>query len=147
MAAPAPSPSEFLTFYRTVVVRSTLRRSLLQSRQPTLRPVQAFNNSQRQFSISSATRKELSTDDSVKTDQYTGDKGSKHATNKEAEGDHHDVQSSAIKEAKHSSNETGTGGNATEASDSAGGASKAKKEFPEAPDMIGMQDERGGRGG
>jgi hypothetical protein len=40
-----------------------------------------------------------------------------------------------------------SGGNATEAKDSAGGAAKAKKEFPEAPDTIGMQDERGGRGG
>lgn len=42
----------------------------------------------------------------------------------------------------------GTGGNATEGRDSAGGMKKAKKEFPEAPDpAIGMQDERGGRGG
>jgi hypothetical protein len=40
-----------------------------------------------------------------------------------------------------------SGGHATEAKDSAGGAAKAKKEFPEAPDTIGMQDERGGRGG
>jgi hypothetical protein len=40
-----------------------------------------------------------------------------------------------------------SGGNATEARDSAGGAAKQKKEFPEAPDSIGMQDERGGRGG
>jgi hypothetical protein len=41
-----------------------------------------------------------------------------------------------------------SGGHATEGKDSAGGAAKAKKEFPEAPDpAIGMQDERGGRGG
>lgn len=46
-----------------------------------------------------------------------------------------------------SANKSGTGGNATERKDSAGGAAKAKKEFPEAPDTIGMQDERGGRGG
>lgn len=46
-----------------------------------------------------------------------------------------------------SANKSGTGGHATEGKDSAGGAAKAKKEFPEAPDMIGMQDERGGRGG
>lgn len=42
----------------------------------------------------------------------------------------------------------GSGGHATEGKDSAGGAQKAKEEFPEAPDpAIGMQDERGGRGG
>jgi hypothetical protein len=46
-----------------------------------------------------------------------------------------------------SANKSGTGGHATEGKDSAGGAAKAKKEFPEAPDTIGMQDERGGRGG
>ena len=41
-----------------------------------------------------------------------------------------------------------SGGHATEGRDSAGGMEKAKKEFPEAPDpAIGMQDERGGRGG
>ncbi len=42
----------------------------------------------------------------------------------------------------------GAGGHATEGRDSAGGKEKAKQEFPEAPDpAIGMQDERGGRGG
>jgi hypothetical protein len=42
----------------------------------------------------------------------------------------------------------GSGGHATEQRDSAGGKKKAKKEYPEAPDVaIGMQDERGGRGG
>lgn len=41
-----------------------------------------------------------------------------------------------------------SGGHATERRDSAGGVAKAKKEHPEAPDpAIGMQDERGGRGG
>jgi hypothetical protein len=40
------------------------------------------------------------------------------------------------------------GGQATEERDSAGGVAKAKREHPEAPDpAIGMQDERGGRGG
>jgi hypothetical protein len=47
-----------------------------------------------------------------------------------------------------SANKAGTGGHATEAKDSAGGVAKAKRENPEAPDpAIGMQDERGGRGG
>jgi len=46
-----------------------------------------------------------------------------------------------------SADDKGKGGHATQGSDSAGGAAKAKKEFPEAPDTVGMQDERGGRGG
>lgn len=41
-----------------------------------------------------------------------------------------------------------SGGHATEEKDSAGGKQRAKREHPEAPDpAIGMQDERGGRGG
>ncbi|SMR44801.1 unnamed protein product [Zymoseptoria tritici ST99CH_3D1] len=39
-----------------------------------------------------------------------------------------------------------TGGTATEQKDAKNGAAKAKKEFPEAPDAIGFQDERGGKG-
>jgi hypothetical protein len=46
-----------------------------------------------------------------------------------------------------SADKKGEGGHATEGADSSGGAKKAKQEFPEAPDTIGMQDERGGRGG
>lgn len=47
-----------------------------------------------------------------------------------------------------SAHKEGSGGHATERKDSAGGKAKAKQEFPEAPDpAIGMQDERGGRGG
>jgi hypothetical protein len=47
-----------------------------------------------------------------------------------------------------SANKSGSGGHATEERDSAGGVEKAKREHPEAPDpAIGMQDERGGRGG
>lgn len=47
-----------------------------------------------------------------------------------------------------SAHKDGKGGHATERKDSAGGKTTAKKEFPEAPDpAIGMQDERGGRGG
>jgi hypothetical protein len=41
-----------------------------------------------------------------------------------------------------------TGGNATGQSDSQGATAKAKREHPEAPQtVIGMQDERGGKGG
>jgi hypothetical protein len=41
-----------------------------------------------------------------------------------------------------------SGGNATGQSDSQGSTAKAKREHPEAPQtVIGMQDERGGKGG
>jgi hypothetical protein len=41
----------------------------------------------------------------------------------------------------------GTGGTATEQADSQGATAKARKEHPEAPQtIIGMQDERGGKG-
>jgi hypothetical protein len=50
--------------------------------------------------------------------------------------------------AHNSSAKNDRGGSATEGKDSAGGVAKAKKDHPEAPDpAIGMQDERGGRGG
>jgi len=40
-----------------------------------------------------------------------------------------------------------TGGNATERGDTQGATAKAKREHPEAPQtVIGMQDERGGKG-
>ncbi|KAH7386031.1 hypothetical protein BKA66DRAFT_461358 [Pyrenochaeta sp. MPI-SDFR-AT-0127] len=88
---------------------------------------------------------DLSTDSSVKTDKYPDDK---HAVNKVKEGDTHNVQESNMKEGLDSAHNEGRGGHATEGRDSAGGKEKAKKEFPEAPDpAIGMQDERGGRGG
>lgn len=40
----------------------------------------------------------------------------------------------------------GEGGAATEQRDPGKAAKKAKEEFPEAPDTIGFQDERGGKG-
>ncbi|KAJ4376190.1 hypothetical protein N0V83_001471 [Neocucurbitaria cava] len=87
---------------------------------------------------------DLSTDDSVKTDAYPDDK---HATEKAKEGDTHNVQESNAKAGMDSAHKEGTGGHATEGRDAAGGKETQKKEFPEAPDSIGMQDERGGRGG
>ncbi|KAF2126867.1 hypothetical protein P153DRAFT_368900 [Dothidotthia symphoricarpi CBS 119687] len=90
----------------------------------------------------------MSTNDKTNTDQTSDDK---HAINKVKEGDANDVQSSNMKDGLKSANKGGSGssgGHATEGKDSAGGVAKAKKEFPEAPDpAIGMQDERGGRGG
>lgn len=46
-----------------------------------------------------------------------------------------------------SAKSSGTGGTATEQSDTQNATAKAKKDHPEAPDVvIGMQDERGGKG-
>ncbi|KAJ4343526.1 hypothetical protein N0V87_000293 [Didymella glomerata] len=70
-----------------------------------------------------------------------------HSVNKAKKGDKNDIQTSNLSDGLKSAKE-GTGGHATEGRDSAGGMEKAKQEFPEAPDpAIGMQDERGGRGG
>ncbi|KAH7068211.1 hypothetical protein BKA63DRAFT_494871 [Paraphoma chrysanthemicola] len=80
-------------------------------------------------------------------DTNPGSKTKKHATDKAKDGDTANIQEANAKAGMDSANKSGTGGNATERKDSAGGAAKAKKEFPEAPDTIGMQDERGGRGG
>ncbi|KAF2028821.1 hypothetical protein EK21DRAFT_69002 [Setomelanomma holmii] len=79
-------------------------------------------------------------------DTNPGSKTKKHATDKAKDGDTANIQESNAK-AGMDANKGGTGGSATERKDSAGGAAKAKKDFPEAPDTIGMQDERGGRGG
>ena len=70
-----------------------------------------------------------------------------HATAKAKKNNANDVQSANAKSGMDAS-KSGTGGSATENKDSAGGVAKAKREHPEAPDpAIGMQDERGGRGG
>ncbi|KAF2822250.1 hypothetical protein CC86DRAFT_373408 [Ophiobolus disseminans] len=93
-----------------------------------------------------APARQLSLSASRKVEKTQTQEG-KHAVNKAKEGDTHNVQESNAK-AGMDAQKSGTGGNATEGKDSAGGKAKAKKEFPEAPDpAIGMQDERGGRGG
>ncbi|CAO2651893.1 Nn.00g001760.m01.CDS01 [Neocucurbitaria sp. VM-36] len=102
----------------------------------------------RQFSVSASRPvkqypNDSSTDGSVKTDKYPDDK---HATQKVKEGDTHNIQEANMKSGM-DANKEGNGGAATEGRDTAGGKEKQKKEFPEAPDAIGMQDERGGRGG
>jgi len=99
----------------------------------TSRPVEQYPNN-------------LSTNSKTKTDKYDSD--SPHAVQEKVkQGDTHNVQESNAKAGIDAQKE-GSGGHATEGKDSAGGKEKAKKEFPEAPDpAIGMQDERGGRGG
>ncbi|CAI6332422.1 unnamed protein product [Periconia digitata] len=131
------SPSEFLTFYRRAVLSSSSSSRVLRSAARTSAPL-------RQFGASTQCYKEnLSTDSSAKTDQFPDDE---HTVNKVSKGDTLDIRSSNTKDAIKSQGKSG--GHATEGRDSAGGVAKAKREHPEAPDpAIGMQDERGGRGG
>ncbi|KAF2140609.1 uncharacterized protein K452DRAFT_359650 [Aplosporella prunicola CBS 121167] len=133
----APSPSEFLTFYRRLATHPTLRRGFASPATTT-----TTTTTRRAFSAAPARLGfgKPSTDSSVKTDQYPDDK---HTTNKSDELDVQNQSSSAGK-ASHAS---GTGGGATSRRDERGSTAKAKKEHPEAPDVvIGMQDERGGKG-
>lgn len=87
-AMAAPSPSEFLTFFRRATMHPALRRGLAS------RPPRALNSlSSRPFSSSiiRADKDNLSTDSSVKTDLYPDDK---HTTDKT---DNLDVQSNNSK--------------------------------------------------
>lgn len=105
--------------------------------------VSAFNA--RPFATLPALRQNTGNNSHVNTSSLPDDK---HALDKNKDGDRNDVQSEYVGKGIDSAKNSGTGGNATEERDSAGGAAKAKREFPEAPDpTIGMQDERGGRGG
>ncbi|KAG9538470.1 hypothetical protein KCU86_g23923, partial [Aureobasidium melanogenum] len=126
------SPSEFLTFYRRTARLSTLR----QSRLVPASPRRTFVSSTCRYSSGG----KLSTDDSVATEAYPD---SEHATNKK---DKLDVQSANAAEGQKSKSRD-EGGTATQRRDSNNSTSKAKKENPESPDVvIGMQDERGGKG-
>ncbi|TKA60538.1 hypothetical protein B0A49_09969 [Cryomyces minteri] len=123
----APSPSEFLTFYRRLTTHPSLR-------QYAARP--ASIRVSRPFSTVYARR----TDASVKTDQYPDDK---HTTNK---SDKLDVQSDSSNKGREAHSK-GQGGSATSQADERNSTERAKKDHPEAPDVvIGMQDERGGKG-
>ncbi|CAD0097041.1 unnamed protein product [Aureobasidium vineae] len=126
------SPSEFLTFYRRTARLSTLR----QSRLVPASPRRTFVSSTCRYSSGG----KLSTDDSVATEAYPD---SEHATNKK---DKLDVQSANAAEGQKAKSHD-EGGTATQHRDSNNSTAKAKKENPEAPDVvIGMQDERGGKG-
>ncbi|KAJ9665263.1 hypothetical protein H2201_004554 [Coniosporium apollinis] len=133
----APSPSEFLTFFRRAAMHPALRRGLV-SRPPRAMP--ALSSRPFSSSIIRADKDNLSTDSSVKTDSFPDDD---HTTNKK---DNLDVQSnnSAKGVEAHSK---GEGGTATSQADERNNTERAKKEHPEAPDVvIGMQDERGAKG-
>lgn len=162
-----PSPSKFLTFYRRVTMHPALRRGALARAPRSLQPLAS-----RPFS-SSIVRMgtgKPSTDSSVKTDQYPDDR---HTTNKKdtldvqsensAKGTEYvsfpssrstnlvasnlDQKSVGLTDAVNRAHSQGTGGTATSRSDARNSTQQAKKENPEAPDVvIGMQDERGGKG-
>lgn len=115
----------------------SIRRSSLSAARPTIAPL-----SSRAFSVSAPRpgKQDLSTNDSIKTDSYPDDK---HTTRKD---DGLDVQSNSVLQAK-ADRSADTGGHATEQRDSRNSTQKAKQEHPEAPGVvIGMQDERGGKG-
>ncbi|KAF1927637.1 uncharacterized protein M421DRAFT_421482 [Didymella exigua CBS 183.55] len=100
----------------------------------------------RPFSQSATHRAEGNASTNAKTDTSMPPDG-EHSVNKAKRGDTHDVRASMLSDGLGNAKQ-GTGGTATEERDSAGGMQKAKEEFPESPDpAIGMQDERGGRGG
>jgi hypothetical protein len=146
-----PSPSEFITLYRRTARLSTLR----QSRIVPASPRRTFVSSTCRYSSGG----KLSTDDSVANEAYPD---SEHATDKK---DKLDVQSANAAEGQKyilfpaidinpctdpalcRSKNRDEGGTATQRRDSNNSTSQAKKEHPEAPDVvIGMQDERGGKG-
>ncbi|THW04384.1 hypothetical protein D6C98_00379 [Aureobasidium pullulans] len=127
-----PSPSEFLIFYR----RTARLTSLRQSRIVPASPRRTFVSSTCRYSSGG----KLSTDDSVATEAYPD---SEHATDKK---DKLDIQSDTAAKGQESKSR-GEGGTATQRRDANNSTAKAKQENPEAPDVvIGMQDERGGKG-
>ncbi|ORY14450.1 hypothetical protein BCR34DRAFT_560446 [Clohesyomyces aquaticus] len=100
-------------------------------------PTRLFSQSSRPRGDDTRINDTMNTDSSSKMDD------AEHATKKK---DRLDVQSANAQAGMDAKGEK-SGGNATEEGDG-GAMKKAKKEFPEAPDVaIGMQDERGGRGG
>ncbi|KAG9676311.1 hypothetical protein KCU76_g16002, partial [Aureobasidium melanogenum] len=114
------------------------------ARLSTLRQSRLVPASPRRTFVSSTCRYssggKLSTDDSVATEAYPD---SEHATNKK---DKLDVQSANAAEGQKSKSRD-EGGTATQRRDSNNSTAKAKQENPESPDVvIGMQDERGGKG-
>ncbi|GAB7350391.1 hypothetical protein MBLNU459_g1012t1 [Dothideomycetes sp. NU459] len=127
------SPSEFLTFYRRFATHPALRHRARAAAPSSLRTFTAAVPR-----LSSGGK--LSTDASVASEKFPDDQ---HATNKK---DKLDVQSDSSGKAREAKSR-GEGGSATTESDSRGSTQQAKKDHPEAPDVvIGMQDERGGKG-
>merc|ERR1711939_572082 len=123
----ASSPTEFLTFYRRLATSSTFRHA----------PVSKTNLSRRAFANSSRSRADTVNGHvtSTKGTQQGPMSGDKVGGSKEG---------SMGGRASRAQN---TGGQATREKDERNSTKRAKEEFPEAPDVvIGMQDERGGKG-
>ncbi|OJD34244.1 uncharacterized protein BKCO1_240006 [Diplodia corticola] len=121
-----PSPSEFLTFYRRLTTHPSLRRGLAASATQTSRPL---STSIPRYGYGKAGNKTFSDE--------------QHTTQKTDRSDVQNENSQAGREA----HATGTGGTASSRRDERSSTARAKKEHPEAPDVvIGMQDERGGKG-
>ncbi|KAI7084620.1 hypothetical protein KC356_g6592 [Hortaea werneckii] len=139
----ASSPTEFLTFYRRLATSSTFRHA----------PTSRTNLSRRAFANSSRCRADtgnghVASTKGTQQGPMSGDKvgGSReHALDKGVKGDPN-VQSEQSMGGR-ASRAQNTGGQATREKDERNSTKRAKEEFPEAPDVvIGMQDERGGKG-
>ncbi|KAK8241495.1 hypothetical protein HDK77DRAFT_427379 [Phyllosticta capitalensis] len=139
-----PSPSEFLTFYRTVTRTSSFLarhrpRFITTSRPYTAAARPLATSSPRPFSTTPARSDEARKDEAGKRPIHREDA---HVLQK----DGYDVQSENAKRGK-ADHDAGTGGNATARRDETQSTQRAKEEHPEAPDVvIGMQDERGQKG-
>ncbi|KAH9826022.1 hypothetical protein Tdes44962_MAKER03805 [Teratosphaeria destructans] len=129
----ASSPSKFLTFYCRAATSSSLRNTL--------------RTHSRSFAATARGHNVLS-DKGTQQDTGPGQKtgGSReHALDKEDKKDPNlqSAESSFGRDAR----QQDTGGHATRQKDERNSTAKAKRDHPEAPDVvIGMQDERGGKG-
>ncbi|KXL47586.1 hypothetical protein M433DRAFT_173214 [Acidomyces richmondensis BFW] len=142
----SPSPSEFLTFYRYLTISSTFRCS-----QPVSRQLR------RQFSAFSKSRANTFSDRGIQRDsyisqgigakrQYALDEGNRKEPNVQTTASYQGRETYA-EFSRDRARAHDTGGNATRERDENDSTAKAKQENPEAPDVvIGMQDERGGKG-
>nr|POE47808.1 putative tartrate dehydrogenase/decarboxylase ttuc [Quercus suber] len=123
----------------------------LASRQSMLRStgmLRQFSTSTARFATKGQESHNLVSDEGTQQDTSVGSKvgGSReHALDKGASGDPN-VQSEASASGRGSRSQD-AGGSATRQKDERNSTAKAKQEHPEAPDtVIGMQDERGGKG-
>ncbi|EMC99341.1 hypothetical protein BAUCODRAFT_31657 [Baudoinia panamericana UAMH 10762] len=137
----SPSPSEFLTFYRRLTATQCLRHRKL-AQLP-----------RRQFAVSSIQRASTSNPNAVTDSGTQHDTGAgegegasrEHAVDKGNKKDPN-LQSYEATRARDAKAED-TGGQAVRQADERNSTARAKKDHPEAPDVvIGMQDERGGKG-
>ncbi|KAK8232513.1 hypothetical protein HDK90DRAFT_512430 [Phyllosticta capitalensis] len=146
-----PSPSEFLTFYRTVTRTSSFlarhRPRFITTSRPYTAAARPYTAAARPLATSSP--RPFSTTP-ARSDEARKDEAGKRPIHREdahvLQKDGYDVQSENAKRGK-ADHDAGTGGNATARRDETQSTQRAKEEHPEAPDVvIGMQDERGQKG-